>query len=279
MQYGQYLLSPAFAESISVASKEVPDGERRRIDDLEATTYSTEPGETTEKQRPQRRRPKRKRRPRPDVIAQHLGSDDREHQLRMRRSLLLKTESEDSAQDKGAQAPRKRLAKRMKWEILMCQLLWRMQLREKRMSESGTVVSAKDVKKLRDMTGAGMMECKRALMEMGGLILRRGLTFSGKRGAAKAAKRAGKAANEGAIGSYVHFDNKTAVIFELNCETDFVANTDDFRALAKDLALHIASSARLPSLGTKFQTRFLSESEVSTLSKLKKGTPSPIISR
>ena len=110
------------------------------------------------------------------------------------------------------------------------------------MSESGTVVSAKDVKKLRDMTGAGMMECKRALMEMEGDI-EKGVDLLRAKGAAKVAKRAGKAANEGTIGSYVHFDNKTAVIVELNCETDFVANTDDFRALAKDLALHIASSA------------------------------------
>ena len=63
------------------------------------------------------------------------------------------------------------------------------------------------------------------------------------KGAAKAAKRAEKSANEGTIGSYVHFDSRTAVIVELNCETDFVANTDDFKALAKDLALHVASMA------------------------------------
>ena len=69
------LITSAIAESISVASKEVPDSERRRVDDFEATTYSTETGETTEKRRPQRRRPKRKRRPRPDVIAQHLSSE------------------------------------------------------------------------------------------------------------------------------------------------------------------------------------------------------------
>ena len=69
------LITSAIGESILVASKEVPDGERRRVDDFEATTYSTETGETTEKRRPQRRRPKRKRRPRPDVIAQHLSSE------------------------------------------------------------------------------------------------------------------------------------------------------------------------------------------------------------
>ena len=101
------------------------------------------------------------------------------------------------------------------------------------MGEPGTVVSAKDVKKLRDMTGAGMMECKRALMEMEGDI-EKGVDLLRAKGAAKVAKRAGKSANEGTIGSYVHFDNMTAVIVELNCETDFVANTDDFRALAQE---------------------------------------------
>ena len=99
------LITHAIAESISVASKEVPDGERRRIDDLEATTYSTETGETTEKQRPQRRRPKRKRRPRPDVIAQHLGSDDRVASTADGEKSVAETESEDSAQDEGLGSP------------------------------------------------------------------------------------------------------------------------------------------------------------------------------
>jgi elongation factor Ts len=105
-------------------------------------------------------------------------------------------------------------------------------------------ISAKDVKTLRDMTGAGMMDCKRALTETGG-NLEAAVDLLRAKGAAKAAKRAEKSANEGTIGSYVHFDNRTAVIVEVNCETDFVANTDDFKALAKDLALHIASMAPL----------------------------------
>ena len=99
------LITHAIAESISVASKEVPDSERRRIDDLEATTYSTETGETTEKQRPQRRRPKRKRRPRPDVIAQHLSSDDRVASTADGEKSVAETESEDSAQDEGLGSP------------------------------------------------------------------------------------------------------------------------------------------------------------------------------
>jgi elongation factor Ts len=111
------------------------------------------------------------------------------------------------------------------------------------MSEA-TMISAKDVKKLRDMTGAGMMDCKKALEETGGDI-EKAIDLMRAKGAAKAAKRAEKAANEGVIGSYIHFDNKTAVIVEVNCETDFVANTDDFRGLARDLAMHIASTAPL----------------------------------
>ena len=99
------LITHAIAESISVASKEVPDSERRRSDDLEATTYSTETGETTEKQRPQRRRPKRKRRPRPDVIAQHLGSDDRVASTADGEKSVAEPESEDSAQDEGLGSP------------------------------------------------------------------------------------------------------------------------------------------------------------------------------
>jgi len=103
-------------------------------------------------------------------------------------------------------------------------------------------VSAKDVKALRDRTGAGMMDCKRALIETTGDI-EAAIDLLRSKGAARAAKRAGKSANEGAIGSYVHFDKRTAVIVELNCETDFVAKTDDFQGLAKQIALHIASQA------------------------------------
>jgi elongation factor Ts len=111
------------------------------------------------------------------------------------------------------------------------------------MSEA-TMISAADVKKLRDMTGAGMMDCKKALTETGG-DLEKAVDLLRAKGAAKAAKRAEKSANEGVIGSYIHFDNKTAVIVELNCETDFVANTDDFKGLARDIAMHIASTAPL----------------------------------
>jgi len=105
-------------------------------------------------------------------------------------------------------------------------------------------ISAKDVKALRDRTGAGMMDCKKALIETDGDI-DSAVNLLRAKGAARAAKRAEKSANEGTIGSYIHFDNRTAVIVELNCETDFVARTDDFLGLAKEIALHIASQAPL----------------------------------
>ena len=101
-------------------------------------------------------------------------------------------------------------------------------------------ISAKDVKALRDRTAAGMMECKKALIETDG-DMEAAIDLLRTKGAAKAAKRSEKSTNEGTIGSYLHFDNRTAVIVEVNCETDFVANTDDFKQLARDLATHIAA--------------------------------------
>lgn len=101
-------------------------------------------------------------------------------------------------------------------------------------------IPAKMVKALRDRTGGGMMDCKRALEETGG-DLEAAVDLLRARGAAKVSRRAGRDTNQGTIGSYIHFDRKVGVIVEVNCETDFVANTDDFRALAKDIALHIAS--------------------------------------
>jgi elongation factor Ts len=102
-------------------------------------------------------------------------------------------------------------------------------------------VTAKDVKELRDRTGAGMMDCKRALEETEG-DMEAAVDLLRSRGEAKAAKRAGKSANEGTIGSYVHHGGRIAVVVEVNCETDFVANTDEFQGLARDLAMHIAAA-------------------------------------
>jgi elongation factor Ts len=103
-------------------------------------------------------------------------------------------------------------------------------------------ISAKDVKILRDRTGAGMMDCKAALVETGG-DMEKAIDLLRTKGAAKAAKRAERKASEGAIGTYVHHNGKVAVMIELNSETDFVAKNPEFRELAKDLAMHIASTA------------------------------------
>ena len=103
-------------------------------------------------------------------------------------------------------------------------------------------ISADQVKTLRERTGAGMMDCKRALQETDG-DLEKAIELLRERGLASVAKRAGRAADQGVIDSYIHFNNTVGVLVEVNSETDFVANTDEFRQLVKDIALHIASPA------------------------------------
>ena len=103
-------------------------------------------------------------------------------------------------------------------------------------------ISAALVKQLRDKTGAGMMECKAALTEANG-NMDEAMTLLRKRGLAQAAKRAGRATAQGAIGSYIHMGGKIGVLVEVNCESDFVARTDDFNNLVKDVAMHIAAAA------------------------------------
>ena len=101
-------------------------------------------------------------------------------------------------------------------------------------------ISADRVKELRDLTGAGMMDCKRALKEADGDLAKAEEILRTK-GLASAAGRATRSANQGVVESYIHFNNTVGSLVEVNCETDFVANTDEFKRLAKDLALHIAS--------------------------------------
>ncbi|MGH7671837.1 MAG: translation elongation factor Ts [Gemmatimonadales bacterium] len=105
-------------------------------------------------------------------------------------------------------------------------------------------IPAKLVAELRARTGAGMMDCKKALEEAGG-DLEKAVDILRKKGAVKADKRAGRDASEGWIGSYIHFDGSVGVLVELNCETDFVARTDDFQTLAKEIAVHIAAASPL----------------------------------
>lgn len=102
-------------------------------------------------------------------------------------------------------------------------------------------INARDVKELRDMTGAGMMDCKKALVESGG-DREKAIAHLRKLGLSKAAKKADRSANEGLIYSYIHPGSKLGVLVEINCETDFVARTDDFHNLAKDIAMQIAAA-------------------------------------
>jgi len=102
-------------------------------------------------------------------------------------------------------------------------------------------ITADQVKKLRDATGAGMMECKAALTEASG-DMEAATTLLRKRGLATAAKKAGRSTSEGLIGHYIHMGGKIGVLVEVNCESDFVARTDKFQELTKELAMHIAAA-------------------------------------
>ncbi len=102
-------------------------------------------------------------------------------------------------------------------------------------------INAALVKQLRDATGAGMMECKAALTEAKG-NLEEATTILRKRGLASATKKAGRSTNEGTIGHYIHMGGKIGVLVEVNCESDFVARTDDFQNLTREIAMHIAAA-------------------------------------
>jgi elongation factor Ts len=112
-------------------------------------------------------------------------------------------------------------------------------------------ITANQVKELRERTGAGMMDCKKALEEAGG-DMDKAIEVLRKRGLAAAAKKAGRVAAEGAVGSYIHAGGRIGVLVEVNCETDFVARTDDFQDLVRDIAMHIAAA----------EPRFVSRDEV-----------------
>ena len=113
-------------------------------------------------------------------------------------------------------------------------------------------VSAQEVKALRDRTGAGMMDAKAALQEAGGDV-ERAIEILRVKGQASAAKRGGRAASEGVVASYIHAGGKIGVLVEVDCETDFVARTDQFQEFARDVALHVAANPDL---------RYVSEDDV-----------------
>jgi len=105
-------------------------------------------------------------------------------------------------------------------------------------------IGAQEVKELRNRTGAGIMDCKNALTEADGDI-DKAIEILRTKGLAKAAKKAGRIVSEGLVGSYIHAGGKIGVLVEINCETDFVAKTDDFKQFVKDIAMHIAASSPL----------------------------------
>jgi elongation factor Ts len=108
----------------------------------------------------------------------------------------------------------------------------------------GDTISPEKVKQLRDKTNAGMMDCKKALVEAKG-DLAAAETILRKKGAASATKKAGREAKEGVIGSYIHVGDKVGVLVEINCETDFVARNESFRSFVKDVTLQVAAAAPL----------------------------------
>jgi elongation factor Ts len=110
-----------------------------------------------------------------------------------------------------------------------------------RQAMATATITADQVKKLRDATGAGMMECKAALTEASG-DMEAATTLLRKRGLATAAKKAGRSTSEGLIGHYIHMGGKIGVLVEVNCESDFVARTDKFQELTKEVAMHIAAA-------------------------------------
>jgi len=140
-------------------------------------------------------------------------------------------------------------------------------------------ISAKDVKELREMTGAGMMDCKKALVESDG-ELEKAVAYLRKQGLSKAAKKADRSANEGLIYSYIHPGSKLGVLLEINCETDFVARTQDFQNLAKDIAMQVAASNPLVVEREQLdQTALEKEREIYGTQALNEGKPEKVVDK
>ena len=141
------------------------------------------------------------------------------------------------------------------------------------------MISANLVKELRERTGAGMMDCKKALTETNG-DTEKAIEYLREKGLSAAAKKAGRIATEGLIETYIHGGGRIGVILELNCETDFVAKTDEFRELAKDIAMHIAA-ARPEFLNPDEVPKDVIEKEKSILTAqaLNEGKPEKIVEK
>jgi elongation factor Ts len=140
-------------------------------------------------------------------------------------------------------------------------------------------ISAQAVKELREMTGAGMMDCKKALEQAGGDV-QKAISVLREQGLAKAAKKADRAASEGLIFSYIHPGDKLGVLLEINCETDFVARTDDFKALTKDIAMQIAAANPLVvDRGQVDRTLIEKERDIYKTQALNEGKPEKILDK
>jgi len=140
-------------------------------------------------------------------------------------------------------------------------------------------VTAEMVRKLREETGAGMMECKSALVEAGG-DMERARDVLRKKGLASAAKKAGRTASEGVIGHYIHQGSKMGVLVEVNCETDFVAKTPEFQSLVREIAMHVAAAA--PAYVTKEEVPaevLAKEREIYRAQALAQGKPAGVVDK
>lgn len=141
------------------------------------------------------------------------------------------------------------------------------------------MVTAAQVKDLREKTGAGMMDCKRALVDANG-DMEKATTLLREKGLAAAAKKEGRIAAEGLVESYIHGAGRIGVIVEVNCETDFVAKTDEFKSFAKDIAMHIAAAKPLYVSRTEVsEEEITKEKEILKAQALNEGKPANIVEK
>src|SRR5271155_4602070 len=144
---------------------------------------------------------------------------------------------------------------------------------------TATEISPELVKQLRDKTSAGMMDCKKALVEARG-DLAAAETILRKKGASSASKKAGREAKEGVIGSYIHIGDKVGVLVEINCETDFVARNESFRSFVKDVTLQVAAATPLYVKRDEVPESLLAiERDVASASASVKGKPAAVVEK
>lgn len=140
-------------------------------------------------------------------------------------------------------------------------------------------ISASMVKELREKTGAGMMDCKKALSETSG-DFEKAVEYLRKKGIASASKKAGRLTKEGSVISYIHGEGKVGVLLEVNCETDFVARTEQFRQFVKDVAMHIAAANPQWVLSTEVPAEIMTkEKEIAVAQMQASGKPAAVLEK